>query len=271
MTYIDTIRDNKIPVVEFDKLSETGLVKHGFSTRKGGVSEGCFSSMNLGFNRGDNEKCVRENFRIMGERLGVSCDRMVLSAQTHTTNIRIVTKEDCGKGIIREKNYTDVDGLITNEKGIMLVTFYADCVPLYFLDKKNKVIALSHSGWRGTINKMGLMTVKKMSDAYGSKPEDIIVCIGPSICSVCYEVGEDVAKQFEDAFGSTEMFYENTGGKYQLDLWKANEVVLLEAGVLKENIENRNICTCCNSDLFFSHRKTGGKRGSLAAFLMLNE
>lgn len=269
MNYLDNIMKNQVPVITFDSLSSTGLVRHGFSTRKGGASKGYFSSMNLGLTRGDNEDAVKENFRIMAEELKMPYEDMVLSDQTHTVNVRIVTSKDKGKGIIRPKDYRAVDGLITNVPGIPLVTFYADCVPLFFLDTKNKVIALSHSGWRGTVNKMGYVTVKTMEREYGSRPEDIIACIGPSICRKCYEVSKDVAKKFESAFKSSEMFYEKENGKYQLDLWKANELVLLEAGIDISHIENRRICTCCNSDRLFSHRASDGKRGNLGAFMML--
>lgn len=269
MSYLEDIRKRKVPVITFDSLSDTGMVKHGFSTRKGGVSEGYFSTMNLGLTRGDREESVKENFRIMAKELQMPYENMVLSDQTHTTNLRIVTAEDKGKGLIKQKDYEDIDGLITNIPNLPLVTFYADCVPLFFLDTRKKVIALSHSGWRGTVNKMGLVTVKKMEEEYGCKPEDIIACIGPSICQKCYEVSGDVAEAFEMAFDSREVFYKKPDGKYQLDLWKANQLVLLEAGIEMSHIENRQICTCCNSDILFSHRATNGKRGNLAAFLML--
>lgn len=269
MNYLDEIMKDDVPIITFDLLKNSGLVKHGFSTRKGGVSSGYFSSMNLGLTRGDKEEAVKENFRIIADKLKIPYEDMVLSSQTHTVNIRKVTSEDKGKGIIRQKDYDNIDGLMTDIPGIPLVTFYADCVPLFFLDTRNKVIALSHSGWRGTVNKMGLATVKAMEKEYGSRPEDIIACIGPSICGSCYEVSSDVADAFRESFNSEEMYCKKENGKYRLDLWKANEMVLSEAGIKTENIENRHICTCCNSSYLFSHRATGGKRGNLGAFLML--
>lgn len=269
MNYLDEIMKDDVPIITFDLLKNTGLVKHGFSTRKGGVSSGYFLSMNLGLTRGDKEEAVKENFRIIADKLKIPYEDMVLSSQTHTVNIRKVTSEDKGKGIIRQKDYDNIDGLMTDIPGIPLVTFYADCVPLFFLDARNKVIALSHSGWRGTVNKMGLVTVKAMEKEYGSRPEDIIACIGPSICGSCYEVSRDVIDAFRESFNSEEMYCKKENGKYRLDLWKANEMVLSEAGIKKENIENRHICTCCNSSYLFSHRATGGKRGNLGAFLML--
>lgn len=264
--------EGAVPYLSFPMFRDTGLVTDGFSTRLGGVSEGCFSSLNLSFDRGDDRAAVAENFRRMGEALGVRCEDMVLSQQTHTTNIRIVTDEDRGKGITRERDYTDIDGLITNVPGICLVTTYADCVPLYFLDPVKKVIALSHSGWRGTVGKIGKKTVELMHDKFGSDPADILAAVGPSVCQDCYEVSADVIDRFREVFDRSvweELFYEKPDGKYQLDLWKANEKIFLEAGIRKDHIAVTNVCTHCNSGILYSHRAMGDKRGNLCAFLAL--
>ena len=264
--------EGAVPYLSFPMFRDTGLVTDGFSTRLGGVSEGCFLSLNLSFDRGDDRAAVAENFRRMGEALGVRCEDMVLSQQTHTTNIRIVTDEDRGKGITRERDYTDIDGLITNVPGICLVTTYADCVPLYFLDPAKKVIALSHSGWRGTVGKIGKKTVELMHDNFGSDPADILAAVGPSVCQDCYEVSADVIDRFKEVFDRSawdELFYEKPDGKYQLDLWKANEKIFLEAGIRKDHIAVTNVCTHCNSEILYSHRAMGDKRGNLCAFLAL--
>lgn len=264
--------EGAVPYLSFPMFRDTGLVTDGFSTRLGGVSEGCFSSLNLSFDRGDDRAAVAENFRRMGEALGVRCEDMVLSQQTHTTNIRIVTDEDRGKGITRERDYTDIDGLITNVPGICLVTTYADCVPLYFLDPAKKVIALSHSGWRGTVGKIGKKTVELMHVKFGSDPADILAAVGPSVCQDCYEVSADVIDRFKEVFDRSawdELFYEKPDGKYQLDLWKANEKIFLEAGIRKDHIAVTNVCTHCNSEILYSHRAMGDKRGNLCAFLAL--
>ena len=259
--------------LEFPALSQTGQVRHGFSTRLGGVSQGDFSSMNFTFTRGDHPEHVMENYRRMAEALEVDVHGMVLSWQTHTTNVRMVGEADKGKGIFRERDYIDVDGLITNVSGLTLVTFYADCVPLYILDPVHRAIGLSHSGWRGTVNRMGKVTLEAMSREYGTRPEDVIACIGHSICQDCCEVGPEVVQEFADRFGPSrerELFYRTKEDKYQLNLWRANEIVFEEAGVAKERIHTTDICTRCNPDLLFSHRKMGTKRGNLAAFLCLN-
>ena len=265
-------RVGEVLYLTYPLLESTGIIKHGFSTRVGGVSQGVLITINLSFSRGDDENAVRENFRRMADALDVEEDSFVFSQQTHTTNVRKVTLEDKGKGLTRKLDYQDIDGLITNVPGLCLSTFYADCVPLYFVDPVKKAIGLSHSGWRGTVGKIGCVTVQKMQEEYGSNPENIIAAIGPSICQDCYEVSEDVIVEFQNHFDKKywkELYYKKENGKYQLNLWKANEIVLEEAGVLKEHIAVTNLCTCCNHETLFSHRASQGKRGNLAAFLAL--
>ena len=270
-----TVKENRgVTYLSFPILEDTGLVSHAFSTRLGGVSKGDFATMNFSFTRGDDRDDVLENYRRMAAALGVDRERMVLTWQTHTTNVRRVTEEDEGKGIVRDRDYRDVYGLITDIPGITLVTFFADCVPLYFLDPVHKAIGLSHSGWRGTVKRMGQVTVDAMKEAFGTRPEDIIACIGPSICGDCYEVGEEVADEFADAFHEKYhdvILLKKQNGKYQLDLWKANEIVLKEAGIKGDNLAVTNICTYCNPQLLFSHRRTAERRGNLCAFLSLKE
>ena len=256
----------------FPTLEETNLVHHSFSTRLGGVSKGNFATMNFSFTRGDNREDVLENYSRMAKAIHVQKERMVLTYQTHTTHVKKVTEEDEGKGIWKERDYKDVDGLITNIPGITLVTFFADCVPLYFLDPVHKAIGLSHSGWRGTVHKMGRVTIEAMHQEYGSEPKDIIACIGPSICQDCYEVGEEVAEAFQENFAKevwNEILIKKENEKYQLNLWKANEIILKESGICANRLSVTDICTDCNPELLFSHRKMGEQRGNLAAFLSL--
>jgi len=261
---------NGVSYFVFKNLENTNLVRHAFSTRMGGVSSGYLSSMNLSFTRGDQEENVRENFYRIADAVGFLAENLVLSDQTHTANVRLITENDRGKGFLRPKDYQDVDGMITNVPGLVLATFYADCVPLYFVDPIHRAIGLSHSGWKGTVKRIGAVTIKKMQEVFGTNPEDIEAAIGPSICQDCYEVSEDVAEQFKQEFIHNEkLLYQKENGKYQLDLWKANQQVLLEAGILPEHLAVTNICTCCNSDLLFSHRASHGMRGNLGAFLSL--
>lgn len=263
--------NNGVPYISYRILDDIPWLKNAVSTRLGGVSKDYLASMNLGFNRGDLDENVIRNHEIFANVIGVNPKNIVTGNQTHTTNVKVVTKDDCGKGIYRDRNYTDIDGLITNEKGIVLATYYADCVPLLIADTKNKAIGLSHSGWRGTVGKIGKVTIEKMGELYGTKPEDIVACIGPSICQKCYEISEEVAVQFKEAFPDNikEILIDKGNGKYQLDLWECNRINFKEAGVLPENIKVTDICTCHNTDVLFSHRGHNGKRGNLGAFLSI--
>ena len=263
----------QVPLLHFPLLEKCSFITHAFTTRMGGVSTGDCTSMNLSFTRGDDEAAVRENYRRIAAALGTDAKQFVCSDQTHTTNVRRATKADAGKGVVIPKDYTDVDGLITNEPGIVLSTFYADCVPLYFVDPVHRAIGLSHSGWRGTVNKMGQATIEAMKREFGSRAADLYCAIGPSICQDCYEISRDVAEEFMKAFPEhvNDILLQKSEEKFQLDLWKANEIVMLESGILPEHLAVTNICTCCNPTELFSHRASKGKRGNLAAFLMIKE
>lgn len=264
----------ELEYLTFPALEETGLVEHLITTRLGGVSTGELAAMNLSFTRGDREENVLENYRRIAGVLGCGMGDMVASHQTHTVNIRHVTSADRGKGILKPRDYEDIDGLMTDESGIALVTFYADCVPLLFLDPVHRAVGLAHSGWRGTVGRMGKCMTEAMAETFGSKPSELIAAIGPSICQDCYEVGGEVAEQFWQMFGGREhcggiVAPGKEEGKYQLDLWLANKLILEEAGIPHNNISVTDICTCHNSDYLFSHRGSGGRRGNLGVFLML--
>lgn len=272
-------RMGELEYLTYPMLEETGIVTHMVSTRLGGVSRGIFSTMNYSYARGDETEAVDENFRRTSEIFGASADAFVCSDQTHTTNVRVVTEKDRGKGVTCPKDYRDVDGLVTNVPGLILSTFYADCVPLLFVDPVHCAIGCSHSGWRGTVAEMGRVTVEAMKKEYGSRTADILAAIGPSICQECYEVSRDVAEQFEALFSREKYSFVDIGdilldkknGKYQLDLWAANRAVLLAAGILEEHLSVTDICTCHNPDYLFSHRASQGKRGNFGAFIMLKE
>lgn len=267
-------KEQQVPYLTYPALSATGMVLHGFSTRLGGVSREHLASMNLSFSRGDLEENVWENYNRISESIGFLPENLVFSDQTHTTNVRVVTEEDRGKGYTRQRDYSDIDGLVTNVPGLVLATFYADCVPLFFVDPVKRAIGLSHSGWKGTVGKIGKVTVETMTKVYGSDPADIIAAVGPSICQDCYEVSEDVILEFQKNYQENHwpaLYYKKDNGKYQLNLWKANEIVFLETGIQPEHISVTDICTCCNPDILYSHRASKGKRGNLAAFLSILE
>ncbi|MDE6829848.1 MAG: peptidoglycan editing factor PgeF [Lachnospiraceae bacterium] len=255
-----------VPYLSYPMLENTGIVNHGFSTRLGGVSTGHCATMNISTTRGDDPDAIKENKRRIAAAIGVKVEDFTYTFQTHTTNVAAVEESDRGK------QFMETDGLVTNVPGICLVTFYADCVPLFFVDPAHRAIGLSHSGWKGTVHKMGKVTVERMREKFGTDPSQVVAAIGPSICQECYEVSEDVIEQFRENFRKElweELFYRKENGKYQLDLWRANRAVLMEAGIAGERIAVTNVCTHCNPDILFSHRSTGIDRGNLSAFLAL--
>lgn len=255
-----------VPLLTYPLLEKTGIVTHGFTTRMGGVSKGDCSTMNISTTRGDAPEAIEENRKRLARALGVKVEDFTYTHQTHTTNVAVVREEDQGK------RFMETDGMVTNVPEICLVTFYADCVPLYFVDPVHKAIGLSHSGWRGTVGRMGQVTLEKMKEVYGTRPEEVYAAIGPSICQDCYEVSGDVIEEFQKSFSKSvwpQLFYKKENGKYQLNLWKANQLVLTEAGVTEQKIAVTNLCTHCNPEILFSHRSTGVRRGNLSALLAI--
>ena len=244
---------------------------HGFSTRLGGVSQGGLASLNLGLSRGDQPERLQENLRRFGQAVGFDWTRLVVSQQTHTTNLRQAGAEDAGCGAVRPRPWQDVDGLWTAQRELPLLTHYADCVPLLFYAADRHLCAASHAGWRGTCAGMGRVTVERLQ-AEGCALEQIYCVIGPSAGPCCYEVDELTAARFDhlrDEQGPVARKRPQYPGKYLLDLWRANRCVLLEAGLPPENIAIASLCTICHPDIFYSHRVQGEDRGSLAAVMML--
>lgn len=256
--------------ITFPRLEACGAVRHTFSTRLGGVSEGQYATMNTSFSGGDRFECVEENYRRLCAAVDIDISHLVLSKQTHTNNVRVVTKADCGTGYTKP-SFQDVDGLITNESGVALTTQYADCTPLLFCDPIKRVCATSHAGWRGTVSQIGKVTVQKMVDEFGCDPDNIIAAIGPCICDKCYEVDIPVLTAFaESGIDMTGVFCEGRDeNHFMLNLVRANKNILISAGIKEENIDVSDICTCCNHNELHSHRATGGKRGNLAAIIEL--
>lgn len=279
------VREGEVSFFVFPQFENIDFIRHGFSTREGGVSKGDLSSMNLSYSRGDVPESVDENYKRICTALGMDTRNLVLSDQVHDTVVYQAGKKDCQGEDLQEKKLTGIDGLITDEKEVILCTSYADCVPLFFVDERHRAIGSSHSGWRGTAGKIGAKTVEAMKRAYGTMPEELKVVIGPSICQSCYEVSEDVYEEMKHLVSPEQIagvqqipleqverlvdsvFLPKPKKKYQLDLWMANKLILMEAGVAEKNISVSCVCTCCNSSLLYSHRATGGKRGNLNGFL----
>ncbi len=262
--------DGDLLYYTFPVLDAVPFVRHAFSTRLGGVSEGIYASMNLSFGRGDDPVRVRANFDRLCGAIGVSAEDIVLSRQEHHTAVRHVTAADRGKGITRERDYDDFDGLLTDEPGLVLCTQYADCVPLLFADPVRRVVGTSHSGWKGTVAEMGRVTVEHMVNDYGCRREDIVAGIGPSIGPCCFEVDAPVYEKFAAMPVFTESCVRRMpGDKFIIDLWQVNRRILLSAGLREEHISVTDLCTRCRPDVLWSHRATGGVRGSLAALIAI--
>ena len=241
---------------------------HGFSTRPGGVSPAPWDSLNLGPSRGDAPENVRENYRRFCAVLGTEPEQAVLSQQTHTTNLRRVTAEDAGKGLTRPRDYRDVDALMTDVPGLALTVFSADCGVILLHDPVHAAIAAVHAGWRGTALGIAYKAVLRMQTEFGCAPEHIRAAIGPCIGRCCFEVGPEVPEAMRQALGpDAEAAIEPHGEKSHVDLKLLNRSWLEKAGV--RAIDICPDCTKCQTNRFWSHRVTGGNRGSQAAIIRL--
>ena len=269
-----TLNENKgVPYLTYNRLSDIDFIRHAFSTKHGGVSTDEWTSMNFAFSRGDNPENVLENYKIFSDAVGFDYNSLVTSSQDHHTYVRPVTKNECGIGIWREKDIMSVDALITNEPNVTLVTHYADCTPLFFVDTVGKAIGLAHAGWRGTVGKIGEEVIKKMTALYGTNPSNVVVAIGPAISKCCYEVDRDCAENFYDLkdLDNSKFIFPKNDGKYMIDLLETNRQIVMKAGVKEENIVLSDLCTKCNSDLLWSHRATNGHRGTMCAFMCIEK
>lgn len=265
------IKNNKEGVVflTFEHYAAYKELTAVHSTRIGGVSKGCFASMNLGFARGDLKEDVHENYRLFSKAIGVDHERLVLSDQWHHNHILEVDASHLGMGIHRDRDFGDIDGLFTTKRHIPLVTFYADCVPIYFYDPVKKQIGMTHAGWRGTSTGIVRDMVEKFQ-AHGSQVEDILVGIGPAVCQDCYQVDEQVIQAMNFDFDVTMYYrYQSEEDRYYIDLKAINKALLLSVGILDSHIEVTKYCTKCHGDLFFSHRREGNARGTQIGVMMM--
>lgn len=243
-------------------------LRHGFSTRIGGASEGPFESLNLSAKREPNQKNVQENFRRMGEALGVTLGSMVICHYAHGTRAERVKKEHRGMGILRPNQLPECDGIVTGDKDVTAVSLHADCNALFFADVKGRAVGVCHAGWRGTLGGMTRSMINKLKEEFGVLPEEVLVGIGPAIGPCCFEVQDDVAQPFVDAFGSEIRIWRD--GRQYLDLWLALGIQLMEEGVPPENVTFAELCTHCHPELFYSHRRDRGKTGAMGSFISLD-
>ena len=239
-------------------------VRHGFSTRRGGVSPAPWDSLNLGPGRGDGPVCLMENYRRFCAAIGTEPERTVLSQQVHETTVRLCTAADAGKGLLRERDYT-ADALITKERGLALTVFSADCGILLLHDPVHDTVGAVHAGWRGCAGGIVEKAVGAMASHFGSRPEDLRVAVGPCIGPCCFETDGDVPAAMEAAAP----YLEQRGAKWHVDLAGLNRLWLLRAGVRPEHIDLCGLCTVCHPELFWSHRKMGQARGLQCAMIAL--
>lgn len=252
-------------------LAAPGGAAHAFSTRLGGVSEGVFSSLNLGHTRGDRPEAVRENYRRLLSAAGMpEMGRLVLARQVHGDALRVCTGADAGKGLDRPRDF-EADGLMTDERGLTLAVFTADCIPILLYDPVRRAVAAVHAGWRGTALGIAAKAVRQMADVYGCRPEHLRAAIGPGISRCCFETDGDVPEAMRRALGAEaeQMIFPVPGkpGRWRVDLKALNEHWLRRAGV--REIDRSDECTHCYPERYWSHRRTGPARGSMAALITL--
>lgn len=248
--------------------SDCLTARHGFSTRFGGVSSDHLASMNLGTNRGDAVGNVMENYRRMGQAIGFTPDHCVLTRQVHTDNIQIVTKDDWGRGLFRPAGW-DCDGLITDTPDTALLVFSADCGTVLLEDPETGAVGACHAGWRGTALGIAGKTAREMVRAFGCKPENIRAALGPCISQCCFETDANVPDAMREALGEAAApFITYNGIKYHVDMKGINREFLLQAGLLPEHIDVSPLCTACDPETFWSYRRHGDARGSLAAVIV---
>ncbi len=239
-------------------------VNHCFTTKCGGFSRGIVKGLNLGFRVGDDVNDVIKNYKLVADDMKFPFERITAGRQTHSANIRVITEKDAGKGVSKDSEFMDVDGLVTNVRQLPLVVYYADCVPVLMADKATGVVAAVHSGWRGTVSEIAGNAIKIMKEQFNAKPENIIAAIGPSIGQCCFETGKEVACEFD-----ADLVVDCENGKFMVDLWKANEKILLKYGLKRENIDILEMCTICNSDMLYSYRVNKEATGRMGAFISL--
>ncbi len=257
-------------IKKFDSLeylaAENIAAPHAFTTRLGGVSKDYLESLNLGAHRGDDLQNVIQNYGILGAHLGFAIPQMVLTNQVHGDTVRVVTKSDA-KNSISNRDYPECDGLITNDPGVALMVFSADCTPILFCDPVSGAVGAAHAGWRGTALGIAGKVVSAMAENFSCDPKNICAAIGPNIGPCCFETDADVPDGMLAAFGSDAApFITPKNNKFFVDLKGLNALSLRRAGV--ENIEISTHCTACRPDLFWSHRVTKGHRGSQGAVIV---
>lgn len=256
----------------------------GFTTRHGGVGQEPYATLNCAYHVGDDAEAVLRNRRLVTEKLAFPLEAWTCGEQVHGKAVAVITDKDKGRGFLdRQSALQDTDGLVTNVPGVLLTSFYADCVPLYFYDPVKQAVGLAHAGWKGTVAGIAVSMVETMEREYGSRREDIRAAIGPSIGDCCYEVDEAVMQhvrvwldepQDNDEYkqsASKRIYTPIANGKTMLNLKECNRHIMMKAGILPDHIECTTWCTSCHPELFFSYRKENGVTGRMASWIGLEE
>ncbi|PAD80385.1 peptidoglycan editing factor PgeF [Paenibacillus campinasensis] len=270
---------NLLALEEWEKLGASSGLTAGFTGREGGVSSSPYHSLNLAFHVGDEPEDIKQNRSRVAEAVGFTLADWTCGEQVHGSRVAVVRADDRGKGSLdRESAFQNTDGLVTQVPGVLLTSFYADCVPLYFWDPIEEAVGLAHAGWKGTVAEIARHMVQTMAETYGSKPEAIRAAIGPSIGVCCYEVDERVMSRVRELglersgnAGDSGMYIDKGNGKYMLNLKEINRHIMIKAGILPEHIECTTWCTSCSHDFFFSYRKDGGTTGRMASWIGLRK
>lgn len=258
------IKHHRLPLWQFDNLSNKKEIRHYVSGREGGMSDGELGELNLSYKVGDDPEKVAQNRKLLAEEFTLESAKLVFPVQTHSNHVRLVYADTLAESL------DDTDAIVTNEKGILISVMSADCVPVLLYDPVTQAVAAIHAGWRGTMAAIVSETIALMQKEFGSEPSSFLAAIGPSICDEVYEVGEEVIRAVEKLYGTKNgIISREENGKGYCNLWEANRILLLRAGVKPENIEVAGLCTYKNADQFFSARKSGNKAGRFAAGIML--
>lgn len=254
----------------FKEFEKYNFISHAFSTRLGGISCNEFKSLNLSFFSGDDEEHIEKNYKIFCDALNFDLNSIVRNLQVHGNVIKKVAGEDVKGKNFKELTFAEADGLVTNEPGIVLATFHADCPAIFMIDPVQKAVGLAHAGWRGTVKEIAKNLLEALIMNYDSSKDDIFCALGPSIGKCCFEVSKSILPEFEKlGINSSYIVESKNEDKVNIDLLEVNRQILLRMGVPAKNVFKSDVCTMCNHDILFSHRATHGKRGGNAAFISI--
>ncbi|MEW5785895.1 MAG: peptidoglycan editing factor PgeF [Bacillota bacterium] len=265
------IKRGELAYLQSPLLNASRIVDHAFSTRLGGCSTGAAASLNTAFHTDDQFERVMENRRRLLEPWGYDAGALVAGIQVHGTTVALVTEKDRGRGALPRSYLSECDALVTAVPGLVLTAYAADCLLLFLAAPRERVIALAHAGWRGTLGNMAGTVVKYLAEHFAVAPGGILAALSPGICRQCYQVNEAVADQFHSAgWGGPPYLAHATAGEYHLDLPAINATQLRRAGIRAESLAEAAWCTACRPDLFYSYRRDQGATGRMIGFMAIS-